>query len=177
MDQPAAAPPTVVHVDDVAPIEYADGAHWGARYQPLTPALDALPGRLGMNLTRVPPGRTACPFHAHAREDEIFYVLSGRGVLRYGEALHELRAGHCIACPAGTGMAHQIANTSDDEDLVYLCIGPNDPHEVCTYPDSGKVLVRALKTVGRLQATDYMDGEHGEPRILAMARQATSASR
>jgi uncharacterized cupin superfamily protein len=160
-------PPIVVHIDDVEEIDHREGRHWGGTYKPLTPALAAQRGRLGVNLTRVPPGRTACPFHTHAREDEVFYVLSGQGVLRYGQTLQPIRPGDCIACPAGSGVAHQIANTHE-EDLVYLSIGLNDPHEVCTYPDSGKVLVRALNTVGRLGRTPYMDGEHDVPRVFEM---------
>jgi len=162
------SPPLIVNVDSVEEEVQLEGEHWGGGFKPLTPALDALKGRLGANVSRVPPGRTGCPFHTHAREDEVFFVLSGRGVFRYGEQLHQIRAGDCIACPAGSGVAHQIANPFD-EDLVYLGVGLNDPHEVCTYPDSGKVMVRCLKTVGRLVKTDYMDGETGMPRILSMA--------
>ena len=46
-----------------------------------------------------------------------------------------------------------------DEDFVYLSIGPYDPHEVCGYPDSGKVMVRGVETVGTLEKKPYMDGE------------------
>jgi len=161
--------PVVVNIDSVQEIEHLDGEHWGGTYKPLTPTLDAHGGRLGANLSRVPPGRTACPFHAHAREDEVFFVLSGRGIFRYGDTLQEIRSGDCIACPAGTGIAHQLANPFD-EDLVYLAVGPNDAHEVCTYPDSGKVMVRSLKTVGYFEKAAYMHGEPGMPRILEMAR-------
>lgn len=64
------APPLVVNVDGAKEIENLEGDHWGSAWKHLTPALDATPGRLGANLSRVPPGRTACPFHTHAREDE-----------------------------------------------------------------------------------------------------------
>jgi uncharacterized cupin superfamily protein len=163
-----ASTPLIVNVDNVEEEVQLEGEHWGGGFKPLTPALDALKGRLGANVSRVPPGRTGCPFHTHAREDEVFFVLSGRGVFRHGEQLHQIRAGDCISCPAGSGVAHQIANPFE-EDLVYLGVGLNDPHEVCTYPDSGKVMVRCLKTVGRLVKTDYMDGEAAVPRILSMA--------
>ncbi|BBH12699.1 MULTISPECIES: cupin domain-containing protein [Chromobacterium] len=158
-------PSHVVNIDQVEAVDYREGDGWGGSYQPLTPALDALPGRLGANLTRLPPGRAGCPFHSHAREDEIFYVLSGRGVLRLGDSLQEIGPGDCISCPAGTGVAHQIANPFD-QDLVYLGIGVNDPHEVCVYPDSGKVLVRHLKQVGRLESAPYYDGEPARPGIF-----------
>jgi uncharacterized cupin superfamily protein len=118
-----------------------------------------------VNQTRVPPGRVAVPFHSHQREDEVFFVLSGRGVLRYGDELRDIRQGDCISCPARTGVAHQIANPYD-EDLVYLSIGLNDPDEVCVYPDSDKVMVRSLKRVGRFEKTSYMEGEPERPRIL-----------
>jgi uncharacterized cupin superfamily protein len=157
--------PNIVNVENVDEVFEPIGEHWGGGYKPLTTLLDAERGRLGVNLTRVPPGRTACPFHTHQRDDEVFYVLSGRGVLRYGDAIDEIGAGDCISCPAGTGTAHQIANPFD-ADLVYLAIGSNDPHEVCTYPDNGKVMVRSLKTVGYLQQADYMEGEPDRPRIF-----------
>jgi len=66
-------------------------------------------------------------------------------------------------------VAHQIANPFE-EDLVYLAVGMNDPHEVATYPDSGKVMVRALKTAGFLKAANYLEAEPEVPRIFEMAR-------
>ncbi len=164
-------PPNIVNVDQVPEVEDIFGKQWGDRHKRITPALDALGGRLGANVTRVPPGFSSCPFHSHQREDELFFVLSGRGVLRYGERLDEIGPGDCISCPAGTGVAHQFANPFE-EDLVFLAIGGNDPHEVCSYPDSGKVLVRSLSTVGYLQGTAYMEGESDRPRIFDLLDQA-----
>ncbi|WP_428390853.1 cupin domain-containing protein [Lichenicoccus sp.] len=157
----------IVNVENVAEIVVEDGEHWNSTYKPLTPALMPSAGRLGVNLTRVPPGQSACPFHAHQIEDEVFFVMSGRGVFRYGEALREVRAGDCISCPAGLGTAHQLANPFD-EDLLYLAIGMNDPNEVATYPDSGKIMVRSLGLVGRMQMADYYDGEPVPPRIFTL---------
>jgi uncharacterized cupin superfamily protein len=122
-------------------------------------------GHLGVNLSRVPPGRTACPFHTHQREDEVFIVLEGRGILRYGDSRFDIGPGDCVSCEAGTGRAHQIGNTGND-DLVYLAIGYNDPDEVCTYPDSGKVMIRALGEIGRIESAEYGDGEPEPPKIL-----------
>lgn len=162
------APEIVINVDDADERSHFHGEHWGGHFRPLTPAMTALGGRLGVNWMRCPPGKAMVPFHTHAREDEVFFVLSGRGFLRRGETVRALRAGDCVSCPAGTGLAHQIANPYD-EDLVYLAIGNHDPHEVCTYPDTGKVMVRALKTVGRLEGFPYMHGEPDPPKILGMA--------
>jgi uncharacterized cupin superfamily protein len=173
MDKP---PSNVVNVAEVAEVVELLGEHWGSASKALTPLLDTKPrrGRLGVSQTRVPPGRTACPFHYHQREDEVFFVLSGRGVLRYGDLVRELRPGDCVACPAGTGVAHQIANPFD-EDLLYLAIGPNDPDEVCVYPDSNKVMVRSLGYIGHLEKVDYMAGEAARPKVFALAEELLGA--
>src|SRR5687768_16639409 len=139
----SSVPSHVVNVDEVEETGGESGS-WGSYDRRLTPSMRARGGRLGVSRTRIPPGRSGCPFHYHQREDEVFFVLSGRGVLRYGDDVRTLRPGDCVSCPAGTKTAHQIANPFD-EDLVYLAIGPHDPDEICVYPDSGKVMVRALQ--------------------------------
>lgn len=159
--------PTVVNVDALPDTARLIGAGWGAVFKSLTPSMRPRGGSLGINHMRLPPGRVAVPFHHHRREDEAFFVLSGRGMLRYGDEVRELRTGDCVSCPAGTGVAHQIGNPFD-EDLVYLAIGAFDPDEVCVYPDSGKVLVRAIGKIGRLEATEYFDGEPETPRLFEL---------
>lgn len=160
------ARPIVVNADDAELHEHLVGDHWGGSYKVLTPGLRELGGaRVGVNQTRVPPGRSCVPFHWHQREDEVFFIQSGRGVLRYGDTLTPLKAGDCITCPAGTKVAHQIANPFDEE-LVYLAIGNHDPDEVCGYPDTGKVMVRSVKTVGFLEGTAYMKGEPDRPKVF-----------
>lgn len=159
----------VMNLDEVPPIEHLLGEHWGARFRKMTPSMHARGGKLGVNWICLPPGRACVPFHAHQREDEVFWILSGTGLLRYGDEVQRIRAGDCIACPAGTGIAHQIANDSD-ADLIYLAIGGNDPDEVCTYPESGKVLIRSLKQIGRMTATEYMDGEPELPGAFTIGK-------
>ncbi|MEO0480063.1 MAG: cupin domain-containing protein [Planctomycetota bacterium] len=159
-------PPTVVHQDEAPGFERRPSEHWGAMFQCLTPSMRPRGGSLNVNRMRLKPKTGGVPFHSHRREDEVFYVLEGRGVLRYGdEPLREVGPGDCISCPAGLGIAHQLANPFD-KDLVYLAIGTYEPDEVCEYPDSGKVMVRGLGTVGRLTKTDYMDGEPERPTPL-----------
>lgn len=160
----------IVNVDELPETERAAGA-FGAAFQNLTPSMRPRGGSLGVNRMRLKKGRTTCPFHYHLREDEAFFVLSGRGVLRYGDELREIRAGDCISCPAVTQVAHQIANPYD-EDLVYLAIGAFDPHEVCVYPDTGKCLVRGVKQLGRVTPIGYLDEEPNPPRIFALGEAA-----
>jgi mannose-6-phosphate isomerase-like protein (cupin superfamily) len=85
--------PNVVNIADVPEVIESDGGYWASAYKPLTPVLAPRLGRLGVNLTRVPPGKTGCPFHTHQIEDEVFFVLQGKGVLRYGESVNEVKAG------------------------------------------------------------------------------------
>ncbi|HWO14127.1 MAG TPA: cupin domain-containing protein [Polyangiaceae bacterium] len=165
-------PPHVVNVDELKEIDYTSGDHWGGFDKQLTPSMRPKGGRLGVNLSRLPKGRTMCPFHYHEREDEVFFILSGRGVFRYGDDVRLVRAGDCISCPAGTKVAHQLANPFD-EDLTYLCMGPHDPNEVCVYPDSNKLMVRSLKHVGPLTKTEYLDAEPLSPHIFELAKKLT----
>lgn len=158
----------VVNADDVEEVDYTRGECWGGYDKLLTPSMRPRGGRLGVSLSRVPKGRTMCPFHYHEHEDEVFFVLSGRGVLRYGDDVREVRAGDCISCPAGTKLAHQIANPFD-EDLRYLAIGPHDPREVCVYPDTGKVLIRSLGALGFLSPAGYHEREPDPPEIFGLA--------
>ena len=170
-DSGRATPPIVVNLDE-APLDHNGEGQWACTGRALTPVLDALKNRaararLGMNVTYLPAGHASCPFHSHALEDEVFYVLSGRGMLRYGDTVQALRAGDCISCPAGTGIAHQLANPFDTE-LVYLSVGLHEPNEICTYPDSGKVMVRSLQAVGVLRQTPYGEGEETPWRVFEL---------
>jgi uncharacterized cupin superfamily protein len=117
---------------------------------------------LGINVTRVEPGKTAYPFHSHRCNDELFFILSGYGELRLGDSRHAVAPGDIIGCPiGGPQTAHQLINTST-EPLHYLSISSNLDPDVCEYPDSAKVGVW-VKDYGYLTrsdaAVDYWDGE------------------
>lgn len=112
--------------------------------------------QLGYNLTAVPPDKRAFPFHNHRVNEEMFFVLEGEGEVRIGEAVHPIRSGDIIACPAGgPETAHQIVNTGDVE-LRYLAVSTRLSPEIAEYPDSGKFGVLA----------EYPPGPDGKPRGL-----------
>ena len=159
----------VVNLHELEEGTHVHGEGWASFERRLTPK----GASLGVNLCRVPPRRSGCPCHAHQLEAEVFIVQSGRGVLRYGDELRALAPGDCVYCPAGTGIGHQLANPFD-EDFVYLAIGPRDPNEVCTYPDTGKVMVRSLGQHGRLAAAPNYEGEPEPPKIFALADELAS---
>lgn len=151
-----------------APTEAGDDpSPWASEWQVLTPGMREAGGSLGMVMNRLTTGNVGCPFHWHTHEDEIFYVVSGRGVLRYGEQVREIGPGDCISCPAGTQTAHQIANPFA-EDLMYLSVGRYDPNEISGYPDTGKIMIRSLQKIGLFESQPYMEGEPSPPRIFAL---------
>lgn len=95
--------------------------------------------KLGYNVSAVPPGKMAYPFHSHRENEEMFLVLAGTGEVRLGAQTWPVREGDFIACPAGgPETAHQIRNTGSVE-LRYLAVSTRLGHpEICEYPDSGK---------------------------------------
>ena len=87
----------------------------------------------GVNRTSFAPGATSALFHAHSRQDEFIYVLSGELVLRYGESETLLTAGMCAGFAAG-GAAHQLVNRSTQE-AVILEVGDRSVGDAVTYPE------------------------------------------
>lgn len=134
---------------------------------------------IGVNVTRVPPGKAAFPLHHHRANEEHFFVLSGRGVLRIGADTAPIQAHDYIFNPPGDATeAHQLVNTGD-EDLVYLAFSTVQVPEVVGYPDSGKTGVRIatgsdpgsrflIRDDG--PRAEYYDGEDGAPVADILAR-------
>jgi len=85
----------------------------GQRFGGADIPLGALAGgtQIGVNLMELPPKKQSCPFHWHQREEEHFYVLAGRCVLRSGAERHEMGPGSYVCFPAGTRVAHAFENT------------------------------------------------------------------
>jgi uncharacterized cupin superfamily protein len=95
--------------------------------------------KLGYNLTVCPPGKRGCPFHNHRINEEMFFILEGEGLLRFGDEEYPLRKHDLIACPpGGRDVAHQIINTGK-VDLKYLALSTQQLEEIAEYPDSDKV--------------------------------------
>jgi uncharacterized cupin superfamily protein len=151
----------VVNIDELQLEAFKHGHKFethGVRIGPLLGAKD-----LGYSYDVLPPGKAGCPFHSHRAEEEMFFIVRGRGLLRYGTETRPIRAGDFICCPTGgPDTAHQIINDSSEE-LAYISVSTMMPAEVCEYPDSGKIgafgggVVRHMTRPS--QALDYWDGE------------------
>ncbi|MFV1998056.1 MAG: cupin domain-containing protein [Acidiferrobacterales bacterium] len=88
----------------------------------------------GVNLTRLAPDAVSALRHAHARQDEFIYILSGSPTLLTDEGRTRLSPGMCAGFRAGTSNAHNLINETAEE-VVYLEIGDRTPGEEVTYPD------------------------------------------
>lgn len=123
--------------------------------------------RLGYRVNTLAPGQRFCPLHAHARSEEMFFVLDGAPSIRTLSGTIRCRKGDFIAFPVGEAGTHQLLNESDAPATVLL-LGREDKVESCYYPDSDKLLVEMAKPYAKGRESlivrgspelDYFDGE------------------
>jgi len=96
--------------------------------------------QFGVRIERLAPGSRSSIRHWHLAEDEFVYVLTGELVLvEEGEVL--LHAGDAAAWPAGSEVAHCLANRSNTE-ASFLIVGVRSSKDIVTYPDHGVRLIR-----------------------------------
>ena len=155
-------PGRIVNVEDVEAYE-REGASVARSVRDLGRAAGSY--KTGLQLFEVPAGKLNNPPHCHSAEEEIFVVLDGEGTLELWPHLrrggeheeHPVRRGSVVARPAGTGRAH--AFRAGDGGLTLLAYGIRDPRDVTYYPRSGKLNIRGVGLIGRLEVLDYWDGE------------------
>ena len=163
------------NIINISELEYMP---WGNndRFEARIGAVSAKIGakKLGYNLTVLPPGKRAFPFHNHRVNEEMFFILEGEGEVRIGPETYPVVKGDVIACPpGGPETAHQLINTSECDEMRYLAVGTSMSPEIAEFPDSDKVGVLAefsgegdgkptvMRYIIRDQAgmTDYWEGE------------------
>jgi len=111
----------------------------------------------GLQQISIAPGKLSCPPHCHSVEEELFVVLEGEGTLLLGAEEYQLKRGHVVARPAGTGVAH--AFRAGDGGLTLLAYGTRRSTDLCYYPRSNKISFRGLGVIGRIEPLEYWDGE------------------
>jgi uncharacterized cupin superfamily protein len=154
-------PPNILHLDDVEAVgEDAD------RWKPLGETAGSR--QAGLHWEQLGPGAIGAPPHCHSEEEEVFVILEGEGTLELwptpvmearGAKREDipLRAGHLVARPPGTKIAHAIR--AGESGLTLLVYGTRKPNDICYYPRSGKIYWRGIGFIGRLEPLDYSDGE------------------
>lgn len=157
----------IVHPADLPLEEMQQGTLYRSRDVSITSRLGIT--KLGVSYSEVPPGKSGCPFHNHLAEDEVFVILEGTGIYRFGASEHPIKAGDVLGAPAGgTETAHQIRNTGETP-LRYLSLSNSAAADIVQYPDSGKFQAHARDSTGRsfrfvgrpASELDYWDGEPG----------------
>jgi uncharacterized cupin superfamily protein len=88
----------------------------------------------GVNLTTLAPGASSALRHAHTRQDEFVYILSGTATLHTDEGRILLAPGMCAGFKSGNGNAHRLLNETQEE-VLYLEVGDRTPGDEATYPD------------------------------------------
>ncbi len=152
--EPAPRPPSIVNAATVEPYvtEHSDSLlHDRDLGSPMGSE------RSGISHVTIPPGRMGYPPHCHSAEEEIFVVLEGEGTLLLGDDEHPVRPGSVVGRPPGTRVAHSF--TAGDAGLVFLAYGTREPNDIAFYPRSGKVNLRGVGVIGRIERLGYWDGE------------------
>lgn len=126
-------------------IDAADGVHirhpWNANSDIRFKPLSAMAGmaRAMVSLARVPPGKESFVYHAHERDEEWLYILSGTGEARIDGKTYAVGAGDFLGF-ATPSVAHHLRNVGT-EDLVYLMGGERSGLDVAYFPEHGKTMV------------------------------------
>jgi uncharacterized cupin superfamily protein len=75
----------IINLDEVTEFNEINRGKFSAKMAPISSMVGAR--RLGYNVTIVPAGKTAFPRHNHRVNEELFFVLEGSGILRFGNHL------------------------------------------------------------------------------------------
>jgi len=116
-----------------------------------------------VSIYEIPPQKSNYPYHYHLKSEEIFYVISGNGIIETPNGDKSIKAGDIIVCPPSPNGAHKIINTSQTEMLTYLDCDTISCPDIAYYPKSNKVgiiLNGGLNTFYKNNTdVDYYDGE------------------
>jgi uncharacterized cupin superfamily protein len=155
---------TVTHFEEAASFEF-DLGHLRGRWTGLGDAA----GSVGVGLRRIqlPADGWSTPAHEHGREEEIFYVLSGRGLSWQRGRTAEIAAGDCIVHLPSRG-AHTL-NAIDPLDV--LAFGSREHDEAVGFPRLARSLVGKRAVVsepGAIERTPFQfvrESELGPPEV------------
>lgn len=115
-----------------------------------------------VNIFEIPPMKSAFPYHYHHNNEEIFFIISGSGILRTPEGERRVSAGDLLFFPANETGAHKLTNDSDTEKLIYIDFDTANEIDVTVYPDSDKIAIWG-KDVNRVfrnpDQVPYYEGE------------------
>ena len=115
-----------------------------------------------VSVYEIPPGKAAYPYHFHHKNEETYYILSGRGTLKTPEGERTVTGGELLFFPAGPEGAHKLTNASETEMLVYIDFDVVHDLDIAVYPDSDKIGIWGMginQIFPKGANVDYYDGE------------------
>lgn len=115
-----------------------------------------------VSVYEIPPLKSAYPYHYHHNNEETFYILSGKGVLKTPEGERTVEAGDLLFFPTGAKGAHKLTNPSEIESLVYIDFDAVHDVDIAVYPDSDKIGIWGMginQVFPRSASIDYYEGE------------------
>jgi len=116
--------------------------------------------RMGATLYELDPGSSQSKLHMHFGAEEMFFVLSGRPVLRTPDGEEALAPGDFVFCPEGRAGLHAFSNPTD-EPAAILAISAGSFPDVVAYPEQGYAWVATRDPDPELLA------KGGDPGIIA----------
>jgi uncharacterized cupin superfamily protein len=93
-----------------------------------------------VEICRIPPDKSHCPYRSHSAQWEFYHVISGKGIVRHADGITSIEAGDAFIF--GQGEAHQLSNDGQEDIILYI-VADNPIGESCYYPDSKKWMVRS----------------------------------
>lgn len=155
-----------INTNDLAELTWSSpGGKFSAAGRQISEALGRQPQSTDLNerhpfdveICRIPPGKSPCPYHSHSAQWEFYHVISGAGFVRHKDGTTAIAAGDAFIFKPDD--PHQITNDGGQDLLLYV-VADNPIGESCHYPDSQKWLVRSPgRRFIRSEALDYYDGE------------------
>ncbi len=96
--------------------------------------------KCSLNVVELQPGNQAYGYHYHDVNEEIFYIVSGQGIVETNDGVFPIKQGDVLVFPTGKEGAHVVRNNSDDV-LVYLDFGTKSEIDLVHLPHVGKLMV------------------------------------
>ena len=93
----------------------------GSEIRPLIDRTTSAVTQCSLAEEMLPPGCAVTP-HYHRDIEEIYYLVSGRGLMTVGEEIQEVNAGDAVYVPRGH--RHTLQNTGTETIKLILVCGP-----------------------------------------------------
>jgi uncharacterized cupin superfamily protein len=116
--------------------------------------------RMGATLYELPADTPEARIHMHFGAEEMFFVLSGRPLIRNQDGKEELAPGDFVFCPEGRAGLHTFSNPSEEPARI-LAISAGSFPDVVAYPEHGYAWVATRDPDPALPASG------GDPGIIA----------